>query len=307
MFFAAKKKKSYDYKGLLKDVEFIEERYPFCKIFSAGKSVVGRELYCIQIGNGAGRVFYNGAHHGAEWITAALLMKFVREYCEAYVRGKKILENSAKFLFDNVSLYVMPMVNPDGVDISINGGRHYTADFPRLFHQNKNSSDFTRWQANFNGVDLNHNYDALWELSRGGEAEHGITGPGPTRYAGEEPFSEPETRAVKKLTEEQDFKLAMAFHSQGQVIYYGFCDKEPMYALSLARAMAMGTPYVPDIPEGISSYGGYKDWFIDTYQRAAYTVEVGLGENPLPISDLPQIYKDTLPILVGGMKAACII
>lgn len=307
MFSAVRAKKSYDYKELERSVEIIKTRYPFVKICSGGESVAKKQLYYIKIGRGENKVFYNGAHHGAEWITSALLMKFIEEYCEAYIYGKTLCTVPSRYLFDNVSLYVMPMVNPDGVDISINGARMYTADFPRLFKQNNNSSDFRKWQANFNGVDLNHNYDALWELSREGEREHGIFGPGPTRYAGAEPFSEPETRAVAELTEKEEFKFAMAFHSQGQVIYYDFNEREPIYSLCLAKAISAGTPYIPDVPEGIASYGGYKDWFINTYQRACFTVEVGIGENPLPITDLKKIYKETLPVLIGGMKAACVI
>ena len=307
MFSAVKARKSYDYEELLKSIKFIESRYPFCKIYSIGESVAKKSLYCIKVGRGENKVFYNGAHHGAEWITSALLMRFVEEYCEAYVRGKPLFCVPSKYLFENVSLFVVPMVNPDGVDISINGARIYTADFPRLFKQNGNSSDFSTWQSNFNGVDLNHNYDALWEFSRQGEIEHSIFGPGPTRWAGEKPFSEPETKAIKGLTEKENFKLAMAFHSQGQVIYYDFSGSEPNYSLCLVKAISAGTPYIPDIPEGIASYGGYKDWFINTYKRVCLTVEVGNGENPLPISDLKQIYKETLPILAGGMKAACVI
>ncbi len=307
MFSAVKTKKSYDYGELLRSFRIMKCRYPFCEFYSIGESVTKKQLLCIRIGEGENKIFYNGAHHGAEWITSALLVKFAEEYCEAYVEGKTLFGVSAKYLFDNISLYVVPMVNPDGVDISVNGARNYTADYPRLFRQNGNSSDFSKWQANFNGVDLNHNYDALWEFSRQGEMEHNIFGPGPTRWAGEKPFSEPETIAMRDFTEKESFKLAMAFHSQGQVIYYGFNESEPIYSLCLAKAISVGTPYKPDIPEGIASYGGYKDWFINTYKRACFTVEVGLGENPLPIDALKEIYKETLPILVGGMKAGCVI
>ena len=307
MFFLSGTKKAYDYETLEKHIEKFKIRYPFCEVFSIGESVNRKKIYCIKAGWGENRVFYNGAHHGAEWITSALLMKFLEKYMEAYISGKDISETPAEFLLSNVTLYVVPMVNPDGVDLSINGGRVYTADFPRLFRQNNNSSDFTKWQANFNGVDLNHNYDAMWGLSRQGEKEHGILGPGPTRYAGEKPFSEPETIALKEFTETTDIKLAMAFHSQGQEVYYGFNDKEPIYSLFLANALTLGTPYTPSIPEGIASYGGYKDWFIETTGKVCFTIEVGKGENPLPLSDLPQIYKETQPILVGGMKASCII
>ncbi len=307
MFSSAKNKKRYDYKELLKDVQKFKTRYPFCEISSIGESVLKRKLFCLKIGEGENIVFYNGAHHGAESITSALLMKFIEEYAESVVEDGEIFGMSSNFLYKNVSLYVVPMVNPDGVELSVNGGRMYSADFPRLFRENKGSADFSLWQANFNGVDLNHNYDALWELSRKGEIEHNIFGPGPTRYAGEEPFSEPETRAMAEFTKSKEIKLSMAFHSQGQEIYYDFNNKEPIYSLFIANALSLGTVYNPSVPTGIASYGGYKDWFIENFGRLAFTIEVGKGENPLPPSDLNQIYKETLKILVGGMKVACLI
>ena len=307
MIFSKGTKIGYDYIDLQKDIERLSRLYPFCEILSIGKSVTGRELLCVKVGNGANSVFYNGAHHGAEWITSGLLIKFLEDYLEKYVCGKKVGEMPTDFLMDNVSLYVIPMVNPDGVDIAINGARKYTADFPRFFRQNNNSSDFSKWQANFNGVDLNHNYDAMWERSRKGEQAEGIFGPGPTKYSGIEPFSEPETMAIKKFTEKYDFKLTMSFHSQGQEIYYNFNEKEPIYSFFFARILTLGTPYTVAIPEGSASYGGYKDWFIDKFGKLGFTIEVGKGENPLPLSDLCRIYKETLPILVGGMKIACLI
>ena len=51
----------------------------------------------------------------------------------------------------------------------------------------------------------------------------------------------------------------------------------------------------------MSGYAGYKDWFIMNYDRPGYTVEAGLGENPLPMSQFAQIYEDNKEILLGGM------
>ena len=49
-----------------------------------------------------------------------------------------------------------------------------------------------------------------------------------------------------------------------------------------------------------SSFAGYKDWFIQDFNKPGYTIEAGLGENPLPISQFEQIYNDNLGILVLG-------
>ena len=51
---------------------------------------------------------------------------------------------------------------------------------------------------------------------------------------------------------------------------------------------------------GITSYAGYKDWFIEKFRRPGYTIEVGLGENPLPISQFNKIYSDNIKVLLEG-------
>lgn len=55
-----------------------------------------------------------------------------------------------------------------------------------------------------------------------------------------------------------------------------------------------------DVPYN-SSFAGYKDWFIQNYKRPGYTIEAGIGENPLPISQFDEIYNDNIGILVLGM------
>ena len=49
-----------------------------------------------------------------------------------------------------------------------------------------------------------------------------------------------------------------------------------------------------------SGFAGYKDWFLQKYSRPGYTIEAGLGNNPLPISQFNEIYNDNLGILILG-------
>jgi g-D-glutamyl-meso-diaminopimelate peptidase len=127
---------------------------------------------------------------------------------------------------------------------------------------------------------------------------YGIMGPGPTRYSGTAPESEPESRAVANFTRWHNFMLVLAFHSQGQVIYWNFMDMAPPEARFVGQQLAAASGYLLEEATGIASYAGYKDWFIQEYRRPGYTVEVGLGTNPLPISQFDQIYKDTVELLL---------
>jgi len=289
----------YTYEILERDITGLKRIYPFLETGSAGKSVLGKNLYYIKLGIGSNRVFYNGAHHALEWITTPVLMKFVENYGKAYAEGRSIRGYDIRRLFERSTIYILPMVNPDGVDLVLNGLQRDNPYYSQLLQWNRTGRPFSQvWQANIRGVDLNHNYDAAWEESKAAEAQYGITGPGPTRYSGTEPLSEPETRAVVDLTSQIDPRLVLAYHSQGEVIYWNFMNLAPPEAERIGQALSRASGYALDQTYGIASYAGYKDWFIQDYRRPGYTVEVGRGTNPLPISQFPTIYRDNEGLLL---------
>mgnify|MGYP004539191937 FL=1 len=91
--------------------------FPFLDVQTVGKSVLGKNLYVIKLGTGKKEVFYSASFHANEWITSVIMMKFIENYCNAYVSNSTIYGYSIRDLFTNVSIYIMPMVNPDGVDL----------------------------------------------------------------------------------------------------------------------------------------------------------------------------------------------
>lgn len=290
----------YTYAVLERDIRGLKARYPFIETGSAGQSVLGKSLHTLRLGQGPNEVFYNGAHHALEWITAPVLMKFIEDFAYAYSRNQTLGSGYIPAaIWQQSSLYFIPMVNPDGVDLVLDGLSLDNPYYGRLIEWNGGSRNFsTVWQANIRGVDLNHNYDAAWELSKLAEAELGITGPGPTRYSGPSPESEPETRAVADFTRSHDFRLVMAYHSQGEVIYWDFMNLSPPEGFYIGEEFARVSGYELSSPEGVASYAGYKDWFIQEWRRPGYTIEVGRGRNPLPISQFDSIYARNLDMLL---------
>ena len=263
----------YTYNSLRLDIEKLKKLHRDIPVFSIGQSLLGREIFAIKLGSGPRRIFYCGAHHSLEWITAKVLFDFARN-----LAGGKY--DSAE-LTKECCLYIVPMVNPDGIEIAAEG---------------------KFWQANARGVDINHNYDAMWQLSRRLEDSLGYTSAGPTRYGGEYPESEPESRAIANFTRQNKFDMVMALHSQGEVIYYDFCGFVPAGCEEYLKRFEAVSQYRRDLPEGVASYGGYKDWFIKTYKKPGFTVEIGRGENPLPMENYDEIYNGVLGILIEGMK-----
>jgi g-D-glutamyl-meso-diaminopimelate peptidase len=289
----------YTYDILKMDIEGLKELYPFLEVTSEGKSVLGKELYTIKLGEGPNKIFYNGAHHALEWITAPLLMKFIEDFSKAYSLEQKIDGYNPEDIWNNSTIYIMPMVNPDGVDLVLNGLSKDNPYYNDLIKWNNGSTDFSRvWSANNRGVDLNHNYDASWQESKDSEIYYGVEGPGPRRYSGSYPVSEPEVKAVVDFTNKILPQLVLAYHSQGKVIYWNYNNMATDRMKNIGQELAAEAGYILAETYGSASYAGYKDWVIKEFMKPGYTVEVGLGINPLPISQFDQIYKENLGLLL---------
>ena len=125
-------------------------------------------------------------------------------------------------------------------------------------------------------------------------------GPAPRDFVGYGPLTEPESLAIYNFTLQHNFKLNLAYHSQGEVIYWLFQNYNPPKSFEIGKHLSYVSGYSLESTPYNSSFAGYKDWFIQDYNRPGYTIEVGLGENPLPISQFSKIYYDNLGILVSS-------
>ncbi len=265
------------------------KKYDFLERGIIGKSTCARDIDFLKLGNSACMVLWMGAFHGMEWLTSLLLLKFIGRICEDIKYKRKILGIDPMQMLNQRGLMIIPCVNPDGVEISLTGSGaacKYKETVELISKGNTGS-----WQANARGVDPNHNYSAGWNELRILEQKNGITGPAPTRYGGPFPESELETAAITKLCRENNFSHAIAFHSQGEEIYWKYGPNTPKCSESLAIALAFSSGYELSAPEGLAVGGGFKDWFITEMNKPAFTVEIGKGKNPLPISDLEPVYN----------------
>ena len=274
------------------------EKYSFIKRELVGKSLCNREIYAYTIGSGNIKTLYAGAFHGMEWLTSLVLIKFLEDCCQALDSNKNILNfRIADFLKTN-SLTIIPCINPDGVEIQQKGSSS-CHKFKRLI--DFITTDTSHWQANARGVDINHNFNAGWQRLKRLEIKNGITKPSSTRYGGKKPVSEAETIALVDFCIKHKFDKAFAFHSQGREIYWNFGKSTPENSRLMANILADSAGYTVSTPEGLAIGGGFKDWFIEYFKKPAFTVEIGLGKNPLPLSDFKEEYSRLLPLLCLGV------
>lgn len=143
-------------------------------------------------------------------------------------------------------------------------------------------------------------FPAGWVDAKRIKFAQGFSSPAPRDFVGFRPLSEPESLAVYNFTLAHNFKLVLTYHTQGKEIYWQFKDYAPKVAYSIGQKFARVSGYsLADVPYE-SSFAGYKDWFLEQYKLPGYTIEAGFGQNPLPLSQFNQIYKDNIDILILG-------
>lgn len=277
------------YPAYIEKVMELKTRFPFIQVFPIGQSVLGRQILAMSIGNTSKTSLMAGAFHAQEWLTATLIIRYFEDACIAFSQKKPLCGSVINLALSTRGLIAVPMVNPDGVQIALTG----PLSAMHLCHstQQIQTKSPVLWQANANGVDINHNFDAGFTILRAMEKASGITSPSPSQYGGEFPNSEPETRAIVKLIRKYYVETLYAFHSQGEEIFYEYGINTPPKSVYIAKLIAQTSGYSLVKNGGLCSHGGCKDFFIEKYSRPGFTVEVGKGKNPLPISDLPSIYE----------------
>ena len=285
-------------------IEGLRARYPFITCRQIGASVIGKEIWALEVGSGDNQVFYNGAHHANEWITSTLLLKFLENYCEAKAFSGTVFGQNAESLFQLTRLHMVPMVNPDGVSLvtgELTSGKYYdmavkiSSDYPDI--------DFPEgWKANIEGIDPNLQYPAGWSMAQEIKFAQGYISPSPRDYVGAAPLEIPESRALYNYTVNNDFSLTISYHTQGRVIYWRYLDFLPDNSREIAEKFSIVSGYPAETTPAQSGYAGYKDWFISAYNMPGYTVEAGEGRSPLPLDQFDRIYSDNLGILTLGLS-----
>ena len=279
----------------------LAQRYPFIRTQMLGRSAFGRPIPALIIGNGPRKVLYTAAHHANEWITSYLLLQFAEELAEAIETGGRVYGVPAATIGNAATIFLVPMVDPDGVDLVTGAiapgsleyeiGRQLSAFYPAIPFPDG-------WKANLMGVDLNLQYPAGWLQARDIKFSQGFTRPGPRDYVGRAPLTQLESRALADYTRAVEPDMVLAYHTQGEVIYWQFKDLPVAGARKYGEEFARISGYALEDTPYESAWAGYKDWFIQEFRRPGYTIEVGLGENPLPLTQFDEIYHKNVGILV---------
>ncbi len=285
-------KQTYNYSKMEKDIKALAKKYPDLITYKViGKSEYGRNIYAVSLGKGNSTVSINGSHHAREWLTTNLNMYMIEQYARAYKKNTKMGDYHVKTILDNTTIWFVPMVNPDGVELQQKGLSAFPSkDHQALLKMNKGSRDFKRWKANAKGVDLNRQYNAGWKTIR-----NNAPSPNYENHKGTKPHSSAETKAMVAFTYEIDPEMVVSYHSSGEILFWNYLQTGSRYNRDHAYAKKIGsmTGYRLVYPGPNPSGGGMTDWFVDVFKRPGFTPELGryAGPTHLPISAFDRVWK----------------
>ena len=291
----------YTYSTMINAINSLKSTYDFLETGIIGYSVMGKTIPYIRIGNGPKKVVYVASTHANEGITTSILLKFIEDYCIAYTDDENIFGTNARKLFSDSSIYLVPMLNPDGIELVYGNfpkSSEYYLNAVGISENFPNISFPSGWKANILGIDLNLQFPAGWEKAKEIKFKQGYTKPAPRDYVGSMPLEVPESMSIYDFIISLQPDLLLTYHSQGNVIYYKYLDYNPPKANIIGKKLSEVSGYLLQETPSVSGYAGLKDWFIYEFNKPGFTIEVGKGKNPLPITDFDEIYKRNIGILV---------
>ncbi len=262
------------YSSLLEVLSTLCNKYSTSlKRATLGYTVTGKEIPMVTIGNGQKKALVVGAFHAREHLTTKYLLRCIEDYCYALQSGDGTYgAYDLKSLFSQYTLYIVPCVNPDGLEIVLS--RMAPAPGVKI-------DTLEDYKSNYNGVDLNGNFPLAWEY-----VDNGVTEPFGHSFKGYSSASENETQALIKLCDEHKFEFLLSVHVKGNFSFWGDMYDDSLNDLYEAFATdigdATGILPLPEPTQEPSGYGGgFENWFRHTYKKPGLCVELVDVENTI--------------------------
>lgn len=277
------KSTEFDYETSKKYITRLCCEYDFLSASVIGRTGLGRAIFSLSVGNRKNSVLYSAGFNGSERLTSLVLLNYVEKLCHCIKNRELLCSVNISRAFSELGATFVPCVNPDGVEISVHGTK--SAKTMSRFIENIHCDDYSEWNANSFGIDINRNFCA-GKISVQSLEE---VKPSPELYSGRIQESETETKALATLCRKRKFRQAIALLGKGEKLFWQGKEYTPAQSSIMAKILADSCNYSLIGNVADESQKGYRDWFIEEFQRPAFTMEVGKGENPLPVSEFDSI------------------
>ena len=286
---------TYSYAEMQEDIDLLAKKHPDkVKISTIGTTVDGRAIYQVVIGNSNSQnaIFIMAAIHGREWMNTWILMDSLEMHLDNW-KEKAPSGKTYEEVFENCCIYLIPMVNPDGVTISQYGiNAINNNDIQNKLKNMRGASGSKKWKSNANGVDLNRNFSVGWN------SRIDVTDPGIDFYNGSSFFTEPESIAIKNALDQRNFTAAVSYHSMEGAIYWDLGQEGSMRDKSLALATHCKNITGYKFGDASPLKGLEYNYMTFTKNIPSVCIETGTVECPLPYSQRSKIWKENCMMMV---------
>ena len=280
-----------DYGLMMRYIDVFMRRYDFLGVTSIGCTVMGKSIPMITLGKGKSAALYVGAPRAGEWLTSIVLLRFINEYCELYKNKNRIYNNTLDYLYSEKTVYIVPMLNADGVDYRINGVNDKNILYDRLLRMNEESgTDFSAWEANGRGVELSFNYNFDFGKNKKIESDRGIFGGAPSGYSGTSPESEPEIGALCNFLRFNASVEGVVSLGVGEnTVSCSLSEEAKRYSGTAGRLSRMSGYSLESESAGA---GGFSEWCMNELSVPVFEIKCG-GAPKAFSADVPfKIYAD---------------
>jgi carboxypeptidase T len=293
--------KYHSYQELEIELKALENAHPqIARLYDIGNSLEKRHIYALKISDNVSldeeepAVLFMGCHHAREWIAVEIPFLLAKYLVENYEKSSQV-----KSLVDQSEIWVVPLVNPDGLEYSI--------QVYRFWRKNRRANSDGTY-----GVDINRNYSAKWGYDNIGSSPD----PGLEIYRGLAPFSEPETQAIRNLFLRENFHAVISYHSFSQTIMYpwGYSTEPTTKDKELREIAARMSELIQAVNGRKYEYGESGtllyvtngdaiDWTFETLSIPSFTIELP----PLDMihggffnaeKDIQSIFNENLPAML---------
>lgn len=241
-----------------------------------GRSVLGREIPIVALGSGKRAVLYVGAMQGTDAMISSVLLDFAEDYLSCLARKMTQYTYPLEQLWRERSIYIVPMLNPDGISYVSDGVCADNPLYERVKAMNGKRDDFHAWRANARGVELSRNFGIGFPEEKRRESARGVLGGAPYGFCGEYPESEPETAALcRMIRARSDDLLGVVTVSLGKEGIRCSCEDHMTAkcgATGRVLSRFIGFPFT----RGEGTCGSLSDWCVRALSRPTYEITCAL-------------------------------
>jgi len=260
----------YTSKRVAMNCQDLVNKYPeLITMESIGKSTLGTDIILLKMGTGEKKALITGGIHSREDITVNYVMRCVEEYAEAYYSSSgRYGTFRLNKLLKEWTLYIVPVMNPDGIDIANDGVIPLYKNGTPLSEE-----ELFDFKNTTTGVNLNRNFPFEWGYE---DSTINDTTPDIDSYIGKSEASEPETQAIMRLCEANAFEWLFSFHIKGNMLYWAdTVNSNAEKAEILSNRLVVNCGFNLMRSSSIAgASGGMENWFRQQYNKPGFCIEL---------------------------------